>query len=595
ANTLGWQAPTASDACNGATVNIVSTTSTGTSCQKVFTRTWNAVDLCGNTSGNVSQNITVRDVTAPTIGNAGANFSVSGCPNTTDPNQLGWQAPTASDNCNGATVNIVSTTSTGTSCQKVFTRTWNANDLCQNISGTVAQSITVRDVTAPTIGSAGADFSVSGCPNTTDPNQLGWQAPTASDACNGATVNIVSTTSTGTSCQKVFTRTWNANDLCQNISGTVSQSITVRDVTAPTIGSAGADFSVSGCPNTTDANTLGWQAPTASDNCNGATINIVSTARTGSSCSKVWTRTWNASDLCGNTSNNVSQNITVRDVTAPTIGSAGADFSVSGCPNTTDANTLGWQAPTASDACNGATVNIVSTTSTGTSCQKVFTRTWNAVDLCGNTSGNVSQNITVRDVTAPTIGNAGANFSVSGCPNTTDPNQLGWQAPTASDNCNGATVNIVSTTSTGTSCQKVFTRTWNANDLCQNTSGNVSQNITVRDVTAPTIGSAGADFSVSGCPNTTDPNQLGWQAPTASDACNGATVNIVSTTSTGTSCQKVFTRTWNASDLCGNTSGNVSQNITVRDVTAPTIGSAGADFSVSGCPNTTDPNTLGWQ
>jgi hypothetical protein len=31
-----------------------------------------------------------------------------------------------------------------------------------------------------------------------------------------------------------------------------------------------------------------------------------------------------------------------------------------------------------------------------------------------------------------------------------------------------------------------------------------------------------------------------------------------------------FTRTWNASDACGNTSGNVSQTITVRDITAPT-------------------------
>src|SRR6185436_4673872 len=140
-------------------------------------------------------------------------------------------------------------------------------------------------------------------------------------------------------------------------------------------------------------------------------------------------------------------------------------------------------------ACSGATVNTVSTvSSSGGACAKIWTRTWNATDACNNTSGTAAQSITVRDATAPTIGNAGANFSVSGCPNTTDPNTLGWQAPTASDNCNGATVIIVSTTSTGTSCQKVFTRTWNASDLCGNTSNNVSQNITVRDVTAPTIG-----------------------------------------------------------------------------------------------------------
>jgi hypothetical protein len=196
--------------------------------------------------------------------------------------------------------------------------------------------------------------------------------------------------------------------------------------------------------------------------------------------------------------------------------------------------------------------------------------TWNASDLCGNTSGNVSQTITVRDVTAPTIGAAGADFSVSGCPATSTFAGLGFTAPTASDACNGATVNIVSDVTAGTTCTRTFTRTWNASDLCGNTSGNVSQTITVRDVTAPTIGAAGADFSVSGCPATSTFAGLGFTAPTASDACNGATVNIVSDVTAGTTCTRTFTRTWNASDLCGNTSGNVSQTITVRDVTAPT-------------------------
>src|SRR6185503_12481146 len=186
---------------------------------------------------------------------------------------------------------------------------------------------------------------------------------------------------------------------------------------------------------------------------------------------KVFTRTWNASDGCGNTSGTAAQSITVRDVTAPVIGAAGADFSVSGCPGTTDANALGWTAPTANDACQGAvTPSIVSTVSSGTSCARVFTRTWNASDGCGNTSGTVAQNITVRDVTAPVIGAAGANFSVSGCPNTTDPNSLGFTAPTANDACQGARpVDIVSTVSSGNSCTKVFTRTWNASDGCGNT------------------------------------------------------------------------------------------------------------------------------
>jgi hypothetical protein len=122
--------------------------------------------------------------------------------------------------------------------------------------------------------------------------------------------------------------------------------------------------------------------------------NIVSTVSTGNSCAKVWTRTWNASDGCGNTSGDVSQTITVRDVTAPTIGGQGSNSSVSGCPNTFGTPT--FTAPTASDACQGTlTPNIVSTVSTGNSCAKVWTRTWNASDGCGNTSGDVSLSFSV--------------------------------------------------------------------------------------------------------------------------------------------------------------------------------------------------------
>src|SRR5437762_7936498 len=239
---------------------------------------------------------------APIIGAATANFSVEGCPADESFEGLGFTEPTASDNCNGATVNIVSDVTSGTSCVKTFTRTWNATDACGNTSGTVSQTITVRDLTAPTIGAATADFSVEGCPADKTFEGLGFTTPTASDACNGATVNIVSDVTGGTSCVKTFTRTWNATDVCGNASNTVSQTITVRDLTAPTIGAATANFSVEGCPADQSFETLGFTEPTAADACNGATVNNVSDVTGGSSCVKTFTRTWNATDVCGNTS-----------------------------------------------------------------------------------------------------------------------------------------------------------------------------------------------------------------------------------------------------------------------------------------------------
>src|SRR5204863_10076008 len=99
----------------------------------------------------------------------------------------------------------------------------------------------------------------------------------------------------------------------------------------------------------------------------------------------------NAIEARGNTYTTLLQTITVRDTQAPTIGSAGASATIecTAAPSFT--------APTASDACNGATVNQVgSDITSGNSCLKTITRTWNAVDACGNTSDTVAQTITVR-------------------------------------------------------------------------------------------------------------------------------------------------------------------------------------------------------
>src|SRR5207253_5293928 len=54
-------------------------------------------------------------------------------------------------------------------------------------------------------------------------------------------------------------------------------------------------------------------------------------------------------------------------------------------------------------------------------------KSWKAVDACGNTSGTVTQTITVRDTTAPTIGGQGSNATIE-CPASPS-----FTAPTASD------------------------------------------------------------------------------------------------------------------------------------------------------------------
>src|SRR6202030_3868924 len=88
-----------------------------------------------------------------------------------------------------------------------------------------------------------------------------------------------------------------------------------------------------------------------------------------------------------------------------------------------------FTAPTASDACNSATVVQDSDSTTAGSCAGTYTETvtWHAVDACGNTSVSKTQTITVRDTTAPVLGNPAANATIQ-CPATPS-----FTAPTASD------------------------------------------------------------------------------------------------------------------------------------------------------------------
>src|SRR5205085_1654409 len=229
----------------------------------------------------------------------------------------------------------------------------------------------------------------------------------------------------------------------------------------PTIGGQGGAQTIE-CPNTPS-----FTAPTASDACGGnPTVQDLGATTTAGTCANNYTSTksWRATNACGNTSGTVSQTITVRDTTAPTIGGQGSDATFE-CGTTMPAFTP----PTASDTCSGATVNQVGSASTSAnSCALVTTRSWRAVDACGNTSATVTQTSTVRDTSGPTIGSAGANNTVE-CPATAT-----FTAPTASDNCNGATVQDLGDTTSGNSCALVHTKSWRAVDACGNTSATVT-------------------------------------------------------------------------------------------------------------------------
>src|SRR5437667_432633 len=190
------------------------------------------------------------------------------------------------------------------------------------------------------------------------------------------------------------------------------------------------------------------------------------------------TRTWQATDACGNSSQ-CRQTVNIVDTTAPVIN----------CSSTNKTVELGaawsFDPPTATDNSGSNTISIVSTiTNRVGHCGNTFdaTRTWQATDACGN-SAQCSQTVSVTDTTAPVL-SCSSNKSA----------QLGaawsFDEPTVTDNGgSNVTISVVSTvTNTAAHCGNTFdaTRTWQATDACGN-SAQCSQTVSVVDTTAPVI------------------------------------------------------------------------------------------------------------
>jgi uncharacterized repeat protein (TIGR03803 family) len=293
----------------------------------------------------------------------------------------GFDIPTALDGCSGVnvTLTVLSTLTNGT-CPQVVTRTWSASDPCGN-SNTCSQTITVVDTTRPVLTCASNKTVECGSPWTFD-------EPGASDnCCTNVTLTVLNTVTNGT-CPQIITRTWQAADCCTNIS-TCSQTVTVVDTTPPALFGIGKKTVECG-------STWTFDVPTASDMCSGTNVivSVLSTVTNGT-CPEFITRTWVATDLCGNT-NTQSEIVKIVDTTPPTMSCASNKTVECGSAWTFDA-------PTAFDTCSGANVvvSILSTVTNGT-CPQLITQTWVAVDACGNTN-TCSQTVTVVDTTPPVI------------------------------------------------------------------------------------------------------------------------------------------------------------------------------------------------
>ena len=352
----------------------------GSSCDRYITRQWTAADDCGNV-GTFYQTIRILDTQAPVVNPYTMAIDMP-C------DAVSNNIMISAEDCNEVVITYTDEYVSGGCAGKIM-RTYAVSDVCGNqTTGLIQQIITLIDVTAPAVTSAPADVVI----------ECGEEAPAYSptwiDNCDQELSLSDSSSITSDACTSVIYQSWTASDACGN-STTVSRTITIVDSSAPVFTSVPQN-------ENRECTQQDVVAPAyAIDNCSDVTITH-SDVVTGGQCAANYTieRTYRATDECGNYAE-YTQTINVSDNYGPIWGENNSQF-VYECGS--DASVV---APSASDACSVFTMDYTQGETWVEGCNSGFTRTWIAVDACGNASAPFVQYISFEDTTEPML---------SGCP-----------------------------------------------------------------------------------------------------------------------------------------------------------------------------------
>ena len=318
-----------------------------------------------------------------------------------------------------------------------------------------------------------------------------------------------------------------------------------------------SDWNVTILPRNVDVLEL---ALTATDNCDG-TISVTADdisagAVTGDGCDKSQQYTVVVSDECDNNAEPCLVTFNWKEDEEKPV--------LTGCPTENPTVQCYADVPaaaivTALDECDGAiAVNFEETQSNPeSSCDNVITRTWTAIDKCGN-DASCTQTITVDDTEAPVLPElpTGGDLGCNNEPSCTE-------GLMAADNCGDVPVictpgGIVDLGG----CKFSQTFTYSAEDDCGNMAPEQTVTYTWTDDQVPPV--------FTNCPEDitfTDKGQMekwlaenpiGSVSVTATDDCSTPTVEYAET-DTGAICDESgsgtweVVRTWTATDDCGNT------------------------------------------
>ncbi len=433
--------------------------------------------------------------------------------------------------------------------------------------------VTVLDNTPPTIDCP--NDVVLECPADTSVEACG--SATATDECDDAPGIVYSDLISGL-CPKIIERTWTATDAAGNSSSCI-QVITVEDTIQPVFTAIPVDVNVE-CDGAGNQAELGaWLANVdANDICGSVIIsNDFNSFSDGCGATGSATVTWTAVDECGNP-NSCSATFTIVDTTPPTIITPASNLTVEcdGSGNTVELNA--WLnsngGAVATDICGGVTwSNDFTGLSDDCGATGSATVTFTATDDCG-LSSTTTATFSIVDTTAPVFTSSPQNKTVecNGNGNLTELNA--WlNSAVATDVCGNVNLSHDFTSlSDGCGATGSSTVTWTAIDNCGNTTS-TSATFTIEDTTPPVI-TCPADVTLE-CPADTSVAANG--SATGSDTCGDVIITHSDSSVPGCGNTEVITRTWTATDECGN-STSCEQIITVVDTTDPVISNLSADY-----------------
>ena len=532
--------------CSNVTVTLLSSTTTNDGCNQTIYQTWAAFDPCCGTSNTCVRTVTVVDTTPPAITCSSNKTVLCGSP-------WNFDAPAASDDCSGTNVTITFQTATNGPCPQSITRTWTATDLCGN-TNTCSQTVTLASCVPPPSGMVlWLPFDEASGTNT---------ANLCVGGNNGALVNGPAHN----------LGSYVNNSLCfdgQN------DYVEVADYSAINIGTG--DFSV-------DA----WVKPATLNN----SIRVIVDHRAeangaiGYSLFLGGNNTIGFQIADGTEINYPSPFVVPADgqwhlvaVTVKRDDPQGIHFYLDGVVGALGRDPTGH--PNSITPPPNYPFRVGSRSS---SVSGLFSGCIDEVEV-------FSRELATTEVQAMyNAGPAGKCKSpklACSAPKTVPcGTQISFDPPVVNDPCCGTNPVVVqfgSDVSGGTACASTLTRTWLYVDCC-GSSNFCSQTVSVVDTTPPDFGLPGDKTVECGAPWAFDPPQV-------LDACCGSNVTLVvlSTVTNGTApCSFVATRTWRATDCCGNSATN-SQAVTVMDTKPPVFGLPGDKTIDCGTPWAFDP------